>query len=61
MRAALSDVSIVAQALSGVDRRDVDSLAQCFKQAETQMWCWSVARLYNSLASITAGLGIVKL
>jgi hypothetical protein len=55
------DPSIVAQCLAGVDRKDVDSLAQRYKQAETQAGYWSAARLYNSLASITAGLGFVKL
>ena len=53
--------SLVAQALSGVDRKDVDSLAQRYKQAETQVGYWSAARLYYSLASLTAGLGFVKL
>ena len=55
------DMSIVAQAISGLDRKDVDSLAQRYKQAETQAGYWSAARLYNSLASLTAGLGFVKL
>ena len=55
------DMSIIAQALSGLDRKDVDSLAQRYKQAETQLGYWSAARLYNSLASLTAGLGFVKL
>ena len=55
------DLSIVAQALSGVDRKDVDSLAQRYKQAGTQAGYWSAARLYDSLASLTAGLGFAQL
>ena len=54
------DESIIAQCLAGVDRKDVDSLAQRYKQAKTQAGYWSAAKLFNSLASITAGLGFVK-
>lgn len=55
------DMSIVAQCLAGVDRKDVDSLAQRYKQAKTQAGYWSAARFFHALAFITAGLEFVKL
>ena len=53
------DPSIVAQVLAGVNRTDVDVLAEHFEQAETEAGYWSAARLYHALASIMAGLGFV--
>lgn len=52
------DPSVVAQALSGVNRVDVDELATHYEQAGGESGYWCAARLYYSVAHTGTGLGL---